>query len=94
MWDNIKTRRYKQLAVIMYKTVNRSTPTYVIRIFGNVNLVHSYNLRDSDVNIMYQDHNYTKTGNNSFHYQGAVVWNGLSNGVKSQVTLRSFKELL
>ena len=45
MWDNLKTIRYKQLAVIIYKTVNKSTPTYLTRIFQNVNSVHSYNLR-------------------------------------------------
>ena len=89
MWDKLKTRLYKQLAVLMYKTVNRSTPTNSTRIFEYVNTVHSYKLRDSDV-----PRTYTEAGQNSFHYQGAVLWNGLSNDVKSQVRLRSFKEFL
>ena len=72
MWDNLTTRRYKQLAVLMYKTVNRSTPTYLTRIFDNVNSVHSYYVRNSNANI-YVPRPYTEAGKNSFHYQGAVL---------------------
>ena len=93
MWDNLKTRRYKQLAVIMYNTVHSSTPTYLTRIFENVSSVHLYNLRHSDVNIYVPRPN-TETGKNSFHYKEAILWNGLSNDVKCQLSLRSLKELL
>ena len=93
MWDNLKTRRYKQLAVIMYNTIHRSTPTYLTRILENVNSVHLYNLRRSDVNIYLPRPN-TEAGKNSFHYKGLVLWTGLSDDVKGQLSLRSFKELL
>ena len=93
MWDNLKTRRYKQLAVIMYNTVHRSTPTYLTRTFENVNSVHFYNLRHSDVNIYVPIPN-TEAGKNSFHYKRTVLWNGLPNDVKSQHNLRFFKEFL
>ena len=87
MWDNLKTRRYKQLAVIMYKTVHSSTPTYLSRIFENVNLVHS------DVNIYVPRPN-TEAGKNPFPYNWAILWSGLSNDIKRQHSLRTFKELL
>ena len=69
MWDNLKTRRYKQLDVIMYNTVHGSTPTYLARIFENINSVHLYNLQHSDVNIYVPRPN-TEAGKNSFLYKG------------------------
>ena len=62
-------------------------------MYENVNSVHLYNLRHSDVNIYVPRPN-TEAGKNSFHYKGAILWNGLPNNVKSQLSLRSFKELL
>ena len=76
----------------MYNIVNKSTPTYLTRIFENVKMVHLYNLRHSDVNIYVPRPN-TEAEKNSFHYKVAVFWNSLSNDVKSQLSLRSFKEL-
>ena len=51
MQGNLKTRCYKQLAMIMYNTVHSSTPTCLTRISENVNSIHLYNLKHSDVNI-------------------------------------------
>ena len=42
MWDNLEIRRSKQLAVLMYKTIYKSTPNYLTRIFENINSVHSH----------------------------------------------------
>ena len=93
VWDNLKTRRYNQLAVIMYKTVNRSTSNYLTGIFQNAISVHLYDLRHSDVNIYVPRPN-TEAGKNSFHYKGAVLWNGLPYNIKIQLSLKSFKGLL
>ena len=62
----------------MYKAVDRITPTYLTKIFENINSVHSYNLRNSEFNICVP-RQYTETGKNSFYYQGVVLWDGLSS---------------
>ena len=49
----------------MYKAVDRITPTYLTKIFENINSVHSYNLRNSEFNICVP-RPYTETGKNSF----------------------------
>ena len=35
MWDNLEIRRSKQLAVLMYTTINKSAPNYLTKIFEN-----------------------------------------------------------
>ena len=92
MWDNLEIRRSKQLAVLMYKTINKSTPKYLTKMFENINSVHSH-VRNSEYNV-YVPRPYTEAGKNSFHYQGAVLWNSLSRDAKSQPNLRSFKNFL
>ena len=32
MWDNLEIRRSRQLDVLMYKTINKSTPKYLTKI--------------------------------------------------------------
>ena len=94
MWDNLETRRSKQLAVLMYKTIiNKSTPNYLFKIFENINSIHSHNLRNSEYNV-YIPRPYAEAGKNSFHYKGAVLWNGLTRDTKSQLNVRSFKNVL
>ena len=73
----------------MYKTINKSTAKYITKIFENINSVHFHNVRNSE--YVYVPRPYTETGKNSFHYQGAVLWNSLSRYAKSQPNLRSFK---
>ena len=91
MRDNLEIWRSKQLAVLMYKTINKSTPKYLTKIFENINSEHSHNVRNSYV---YVPRPYTESGENSFHYQGAVLWNSLPRDVKSPPNLRSFKDFL
>ena len=75
----------------MYKTIiNKSTPNYLFKIFENINSIHSHNLRNSEYNI-YISRPYAEAGKNSFHYKGAVLWNGLTRDTKSQPNVRSFK---
>ena len=42
MWDNLEIRRSRQLDVLMYKTINKSTPKYLTKIFENIYSIHSH----------------------------------------------------
>ena len=79
--------------MLMYKTINKSTPNYLTKIFENINFVHSHNVRNSEYNV-YVPRPSTEAGKNSFRYQGAVLWKSLSRDAKSQSNLRSFKNFL
>ena len=59
-------------------------------MFENVNSVQSHNLRNFEYNV-YVPRPFTEAGKNTFHYQGQVFWNGLSNDAKSQINLRFCK---
>ena len=89
-WENLETRRSKQLAVLMYKIINEKTPNYLTRIFTNTNSVHTHNLRNSKHNIFVPRPN-TEAGRNSLHYRGAVLWNSLSNDMRNKLSLNTFK---
>ena len=49
-WERLETVRLKQLAVIVYKTHNDLSPSYLRRIFTNTSNLHSHNLRNSELN--------------------------------------------
>lgn len=92
-WDNLEIRRSKQLAVMMYKIMINRAPSYLTNMFENITSVHSHNLRNSEYNV-YVPRPYTEAGKNSFHYQGAVLWNSLSRDIRCQDNVRSFKKYL
>ena len=46
-WDNLETRRIRQLATIVYKLINGTMPSYLTQIFTCTNSLFSYNLRNS-----------------------------------------------
>ena len=48
-WERLENVRLKQLAVIVYKTHNDLSPSYLRRIFTNTSNVHSHNLRNSEL---------------------------------------------
>ena len=50
-WDNLETRRTRQLATIMYKLKNHIAPDHLAQIFNGTNSMYSYNLRNSKHNL-------------------------------------------
>ena len=47
-WDNVSTRRKKQKAILMFKTLNNSAPEYLRNLFTDRNT--HYSLRNADGN--------------------------------------------
>ena len=66
-WDNLETRRKRQLATIMFKLKNQIVPDHLAQIFNSTNSMYSYNLRNSTHNL-FVARPYTKAGKRSFRY--------------------------
>ena len=72
-WDNLETRRTRQLATIMYKLKNHIAPDHLAQIFNSTNSMYSYHLRNLNILILlFVPRLNTEAGKNSFHYKGAV----------------------
>ena len=91
-WDNLETRRTRQLATIMYKLKNHIATDHLAQIFNGTICMYSFtpNLRNSKHNL-FLPRLYTEAEKkNSFHYRRAVLWNSLSNAVKGHTSLKLF----
>ena len=67
-------RRVRKLATLMYKITHDISPPGLRNIFQNVCDVHSYNLRNSSINL-YIPKPKLEIGKHSLHYRGSVLWN-------------------
>ena len=92
-WDNLEKRRSKQLAILMYKTFSGGTPNYLTSMFESTRNIHTHNLRNSSNNLFVPRPN-CEAGKHSFQYKGSVLWNGLSNNIRSQTCISAFKKSL
>ena len=68
-WEVLEDRRMRQLAILMYKITHGISPPYLRNIFANVSDVHSYNLRNSSINLFIPKPK-LEIGKHSLHYRG------------------------
>ena len=87
-WDDLSTRRDKQLSIAMFKTLNGFFPKYLEDLF--VNCDSRYNLRDRE-NKLALPLPKTNYGKSSFQYCGAKIWNNLPNEVRNLNSLATFR---
>ena len=73
-WDNLETRRTRQLTTLMYKLKNHIASDHLAQIFNGTNSMYSFNLRN--IICLYQDC-ILRLKKNSLHYRRAVLWNSL-----------------
>ena len=66
------------------------SPPYLRNMFANVSNVHTYNLRNSSVNL-YIPKPKLEIGKCSLHYRGSVLWNKLPIQAREQESLDLFK---
>ena len=87
-WDNLETRRTRQLATIMYKLKNHIAPDHLAQIFNRTNSMYSCHQRNLNILILlFIPRLNTEAGKNSFHYKGAVgILYNVSNTVKRQTS--------
>ena len=87
-WDDLSTRRDKQLSIAMFKTLNGFFPKYLEDLF--VNCDSRYNLRDRDNKLVFPLPK-TNYGKSSFQYCGAKICNNLPNEVRNLNSLATFR---
>ena len=87
-WDTLQTRRHKQKAVMMFKSLNNLTPKYLSELFKPYST--DYNLRNVDkkVALPFPHTDFLKR---SFSYSGAMIWNDLPQNIRNIESLNSFK---
>ena len=92
-WSNLKERRNKQKALMMFKIINGMTPVYLKDMFSKNIGTSCYNLRTSreDIALPRARTDYYR---NSFAFTGAKIWNSLPNDLKCERSLESFKNKL
>ena len=86
-------RRRRKLAIMMYKISHDISPPCLRDIFQNVSDVHSYDLRNSSMNLYIPKPN-LETGKHSLHYRGSVLWNKIPAEAREQESLVLFKSFL
>ena len=87
-WDDLSTRRDKQLSIAMFKTLNGFFPKYLEDLF--VNCDSRYNLRDRD-NKLALPLPKTNYGKSSFQNYGAKIWDKLPNEVRNLNSFATFR---
>ena len=92
-WEVLVDRRMRKLATLMYKIIHDISPPGLRNIFQNLSDVHSYNLRNSSINL-YIPKSKLEIGNRSLHYRGSVLWNKIPVEAREQESLVLFKSFL
>ena len=92
-WSNLESKMTQTKANMMFKIVNGAAPNHLQEMFSFVNESHSYNLRNSDVNLKIPLPR-TEYLKRSLAYSGPVLWNNLPSSVKSAPTLNIFRNLM
>ena len=87
-WDDLATRRKKQLLISVFKSIHGLFPSYLQDMF--VFRDSSYNIRNLENKLLLPKPrtNYLKS---SISYSGAALWNSLPVEVRSAESLQIFK---
>ena len=88
-WDKLSSRRRKQKAIMMFKSLNGLAPVYVQDLFSERNT--DYDLRDAfrKLNLPKPRTDYLKR---SFGYSGALLWNSLPENIRAIRSIGQFKK--
>lgn len=89
-WVPLKEMRLQQKAIMMFKIVNGSAPSYLQDIF-KVNGGTNYDLRRSDKNLRIPKAR-TDFYRYSFAFTGARLWNSLPDDIKTEQIISRFKK--
>ena len=87
-WLPVNDRTYLNDAVMMYKCINKLVPDYLFEKFTLRSQIDTRNTRQRDqLNI---PRCRRATGQRSFTYRGAKLWNNLRDNVKSSDSVKGF----
>ena len=88
-WDDVDSRRKKQLAISMYKSIHGLCPSYIKDMFVSRSLVHDLRNMKHKLSLPKPRTDYLKK---SFSYCGAEVWNSLPPEIRGAKSLSLFKK--
>ena len=89
-WLPDNDRIYLNEAVVMYKCINKLVPDYLFEKFTLRSQIHTGNTRQRDqLNI---PRCRLTTGQRSFTYRGAKLWNNLRDNVKSSDSVKVLRK--
>ena len=88
-WLPIDVRVQYFEGIQMYNILKGTAPKYLLEMFDLVNNVHGHGTRHSQK--LYVPKYKLVTGQRSFRYRGAVLWNSLDSDIKQSPSLDTFK---
>ena len=91
-WLNITDQLYFRDAVLVFKSLHHLTPYYLSEKFKRNSEMHSRVTRN--VNDLHLPLCRLVTGQRTFSFRGAKMWNSLPPEIKSEQSLKSFKHKL
>jgi hypothetical protein len=89
-WLNIYKRITYQTVIMVYKSVNGMTPSYLSNVFHFSGENYEYILRNSGINLRLPKPR-TNMMKRSFTYCGAQLWNSIPVEVRQATTVNEFK---
>ena len=92
-WSTLEQRRDQHLKLLMFKTINKNVPDYLLAKFAPVKTIHNYCLRGADSRIFVPRPS-TEALKKSFSYRGAVLWNSLPVQAVNAKSIAQFKHFL
>jgi hypothetical protein len=92
-WLPIRSRIHFKLALITYKALSSSEPTYLASLLHPYTSGHS-GLRSGDQNLLHKPPNNTNFGSRAFRHAAPLVWNAIPLQVRSSSSISSFKRNL
>ena len=87
-WKTINDMIQFESRVMVFKSINRLTPQYLLDLFVANSTNPSYSQRSTDTDLTLSKRN-TSTGQKSFSYWGTKLWNGLPDPAKRATRLQS-----
>ena len=76
----------------MFNIFHGNAPSYLKDMFTPVNMVHNYNTRSIQTTTLYTPRYASTTGQKSFTYRGATIWNKLRGELKTITSTETFKQ--
>ena len=93
-WLSFTKRIQYHTFIMMYKTFNGQTPTYITEMFTKVSEIHNRNLRSRDNAELRVPFAKTAYFENSFSVSGAKLWNSLPIETRGISDINSFKSAI
>ena len=80
----------QEIAVTVFKSLNRNAPNYLTQMFVPLSEVHTHNARNHSTGL-FPFHTNTSSGQASVAFAGCWVWNSLPKDVRTSQTIGDFK---